>query len=54
MHFFDDNARVVEQVAAAREGNLEKFFAGCDVFRATAAGSSRRTFTPVRIRNRWR
>jgi len=35
MHFFDDNARVVEQVAAVREGNLEKFFA--DV---TASGDS--------------
>ena len=35
MHFFDDNARVVEQVAAVREGNLAKFFA--DV---TASGDS--------------
>jgi len=35
MHFFDDNARVVEQVKAVREGNLEKFFA--DV---TASGDS--------------
>ena len=35
MHFFDDNARVVEQVAAVREGNLDKFFA--DV---TASGDS--------------
>jgi len=35
MHFFDDNARVVDQVKAVREGNLEKFFA--DV---TASGDS--------------
>ncbi len=35
MHFFDDNARVVDQVAAVREGNLETFFA--DV---TASGDS--------------
>jgi len=35
MHFFDDNARVVEQVKAVREGNLDKFFA--DV---TASGDS--------------
>lgn len=35
MHFFDDNARVVDQVAAVREGNMETFFA--DV---TASGDS--------------
>lgn len=35
MHFFDDNARVVDQVAAVRAGDLETFFA--DV---TASGDS--------------
>lgn len=35
MHFFDDNARVVEQAAAIREGDIDAFFAA-----VTASGDS--------------